>query len=603
MMMLWAWAGVPLGVYNIVEEFNIALRIQPQILIVLSLVTWIQCYYYEKNWSVSRSLALVVPVMCLMGGVQAALIFALRHAKEKDLEWPLILMAVLAAVLLAAGVGSHYVDIYLHRTVRGISFIFVAIDALGDVFSLLSVIFQPKLDILGIVIYGTELVLWMGIFTCGAYYNLVPWLKEKRLERSGSVAIEPQTGERATVNANTTSITLHDLPSSTSVFRTPSAEIEVHRQRSVSSRIGGVTHLPSRKNKLLVETTTPFVTWQAQTHNSSFPPHSASFPTTTKRLHSFAVASATNLVAGRICCPIIATSKHYPASMASQIYTLPNATSPGSQYSGSAPAYMVVPNPTPIAEAVDSEIVDPPPEIDFHAMTNTLATIAEALNESAEEAMLPTPPINTPVVTSPAASIVHRDYNARGRGMSTIGDKLARALAEGRKFHHDSDIMSTSDGSVRSSVPVDDESDSTSELLSERGNRNMRSVPIALGSPRVNPMGLISFTSNDLVDRPPLPFNSTDVIESTCPVRIGSGSMHPDSINSAATGVTEMSTWKEEVEGTFERALMCLENLARDEYKLDPSKPMGHYYEAHLKRMLGAHKRKYPAYVDLVDKS
>jgi hypothetical protein len=48
MMMLWAWAGVPLGVYNIVEDFNIALRIQPQILTLLSLVTWIQCYYYEK---------------------------------------------------------------------------------------------------------------------------------------------------------------------------------------------------------------------------------------------------------------------------------------------------------------------------------------------------------------------------------------------------------------------------------------------------------------------------------------------------------------------------------------------------------------------------
>jgi hypothetical protein len=48
MMMLWAWAGVPLGVYNIVEGFNIALRIQPQILTVLSLVTWIQCYYYER---------------------------------------------------------------------------------------------------------------------------------------------------------------------------------------------------------------------------------------------------------------------------------------------------------------------------------------------------------------------------------------------------------------------------------------------------------------------------------------------------------------------------------------------------------------------------
>lgn len=47
-MLLWAAAGVPLGVYNIVEEFNIALRIQPQILTTLSLLTWAQCLYYGK---------------------------------------------------------------------------------------------------------------------------------------------------------------------------------------------------------------------------------------------------------------------------------------------------------------------------------------------------------------------------------------------------------------------------------------------------------------------------------------------------------------------------------------------------------------------------
>lgn len=55
MMMLWAWAGVPLGVYNIVEEFNVALRIQPQILTLLSLVTWIQCHYYERVKSLMSS--------------------------------------------------------------------------------------------------------------------------------------------------------------------------------------------------------------------------------------------------------------------------------------------------------------------------------------------------------------------------------------------------------------------------------------------------------------------------------------------------------------------------------------------------------------------
>lgn len=48
-------------------------------------------------------------------------------------------MGVLSAVLLSAGVLRHYYDIYIHRTVRGISFIFVGIDAAGDVFSLVSV--------------------------------------------------------------------------------------------------------------------------------------------------------------------------------------------------------------------------------------------------------------------------------------------------------------------------------------------------------------------------------------------------------------------------------------------------------------------------------
>lgn len=51
----------------------------------------------------------------------------------------MVLMAVLSACLLAAGVLTHYWDIYVHRTVRGISFLFVGIDAAGDLFSLVSV--------------------------------------------------------------------------------------------------------------------------------------------------------------------------------------------------------------------------------------------------------------------------------------------------------------------------------------------------------------------------------------------------------------------------------------------------------------------------------
>jgi hypothetical protein len=183
-----------------------------------------------------------------MGGVEAGLIFAIRHAKKEGLQWPSIVMSAASATLLAAGVLRHYVDVYFYRSVRGISFIFVGIDALGDIFSLVSVVFQRKLDVLGMVIYGTELVLWIGIFMCGAYYNVIPWAIAKRAEKK-SKRDQPDNNETASTEINTTAVTsaiaLHDLPSSTSVFRTPSGDIEVMRQRSMSSGRGvRVNHLP-----------------------------------------------------------------------------------------------------------------------------------------------------------------------------------------------------------------------------------------------------------------------------------------------------------------------------------------------------------------------
>jgi hypothetical protein len=147
-------------------------------------------------------------------------------------------MGVISALLLSAGVLRHYWDIYTHRTVRGISFIFVAIDAAGDVFSLVSIctsspslpflvlmaaVFQPKLDILGMVIYASEFVLWCGVFACGGYFNFRPWVGRKMSERAlrrverGNQDVGVGDGER------TVDVPLERMGSSTSVFRTPSS--------------------------------------------------------------------------------------------------------------------------------------------------------------------------------------------------------------------------------------------------------------------------------------------------------------------------------------------------------------------------------------------
>lgn len=97
---------------------------------------------------------------------------------------------------------SHYWDIYVHRTVRGISFIFVAIDAAGDLFSLISLstascfpsftlVFEPQFDVLGAAIYSTELILWIGIMLCGVVFNLRQWLRSKHRDLEAQAAQHP----------------------------------------------------------------------------------------------------------------------------------------------------------------------------------------------------------------------------------------------------------------------------------------------------------------------------------------------------------------------------------------------------------------------------
>ncbi|KAK6525873.1 hypothetical protein TWF281_010917 [Arthrobotrys megalospora] len=219
MMLLWAFAGVPLGIYNIVSGFNIALQIQPQILTLLSLVTWAQCLYYSSKWNVQKCVVVTSAVGAILGGIEAGLIFALRIPKRDGLQWPLTLMAVLSAVFLSLGVLTHYWDIYTHKTVRGISFLFVFIDALGDLTSLVSIFFEKHLDVLGMVIYGSELVLWIGVMACGGWFNLKPWVERWLKKRREGSSTEADDGSRG----NNT-IMVHDTPSSTSVFRTPTSE-------------------------------------------------------------------------------------------------------------------------------------------------------------------------------------------------------------------------------------------------------------------------------------------------------------------------------------------------------------------------------------------
>jgi hypothetical protein len=167
----WAIAGVPLGVYNIADEFNIALQVQPNILIFLSLWTWSQCNYYGKKWSRKTIALSFISIAVALGGVETGLVFALRVARRRGHDWASTLMAVIAAVLLAGGVLRHYIDMIRTRSDAGISLRFAILDASGDLASILSVIFQPKLKVLGLVIYGSELAIWIGLMAIVVFFR------------------------------------------------------------------------------------------------------------------------------------------------------------------------------------------------------------------------------------------------------------------------------------------------------------------------------------------------------------------------------------------------------------------------------------------------
>jgi hypothetical protein len=281
--------------------------------------------------------------------------------------------------------------------------------------------------------------------------------------------------------------------------------------------------------------------------------------------------------------------------------------------------------PTPMTEALGSEVVNETPPMDFAAVTRILAPITESLNEKADEAMYPSPPINTPVVGSPTPSMMyyHRPTYPRSRSFSAVGDRLTQLTIDERlprphHYHGITDISSSSRSEPSAAECNECEMASISEVLSNEACKDkncpghvsmsmsprppslldMGSVPIALGTPMVNPRieEYLSFTSKDLPHQAPAPATGATLAEhavSTSTTALDANSLR-SRVSFKSDGVTEKSNWAEELEDSLERTCLQLEQLARDEFTADPSKTIAEYYIARMTRLLGSGKRGIP---------
>ncbi|KAI0450548.1 PQ loop repeat-domain-containing protein [Xylaria acuta] len=182
MMFLWAISGVPFGIYAIVQNFNIPIQVQPQIFMLLCLVNWGQILLYSHEWPLWKVLPVTTGTAAIFAGVEAALIVTLCPVYKAGNETPVIVIGVVAAILLAAGLLPPYREAWKRRgRIIGINFVFLTMDSLGAFFSLLSLVAQHTFDILGGVMYIICILLEIGIFAS----HLI-WLFRTRLIRNAA---------------------------------------------------------------------------------------------------------------------------------------------------------------------------------------------------------------------------------------------------------------------------------------------------------------------------------------------------------------------------------------------------------------------------------
>ncbi|KFY28687.1 hypothetical protein V493_02806 [Pseudogymnoascus sp. VKM F-4281 (FW-2241)] len=164
MVFLWAIAAVPFGTYAIVQHFNTPLQIQPQLLCTLSLISWVQILVYGNGWSWCKASAYGIITATTFGAAQAVLILTLRPLYNRGIDYPMIIVGVIASILVAVGLLPPYYEMWKrHGRVVGISLWFIFIDLLGAFFSLVALVAQHEFDILGGVLYIVVIVLELGI--------------------------------------------------------------------------------------------------------------------------------------------------------------------------------------------------------------------------------------------------------------------------------------------------------------------------------------------------------------------------------------------------------------------------------------------------------
>jgi hypothetical protein len=93
----------------------------------------------------------------VFAAVEAGLIFAIRPAYSRGVEWPVLTIGIIAFIALLSGYLPIPFELLKRRgRVVGIDFVFLGIDWCGAFFSLMAIVAQNEFDVL----FGSMYAIW-----------------------------------------------------------------------------------------------------------------------------------------------------------------------------------------------------------------------------------------------------------------------------------------------------------------------------------------------------------------------------------------------------------------------------------------------------------
>lgn len=110
-----------------------------------------------RKWRTWTASLLLLSLLVCFAGIETGLVYAIRKPYSRGLEWPVLLIGIVAFLTLIAGYMPIPFELLKRRgRVVGIDFIFLAIDWNGAFFSLMALVTQNEFDVL----FGTMYALW-----------------------------------------------------------------------------------------------------------------------------------------------------------------------------------------------------------------------------------------------------------------------------------------------------------------------------------------------------------------------------------------------------------------------------------------------------------